>query len=320
MSPHRSMQSLVQEYLDERRRLGFSLAISGTQLMAFARFADHSDHRGPLNCGIILDWAQGEIPLAEHITWARRLEVVRPFAKYRARFDPRTEVPDARLFGKGHRRLTPHIYTDQEILDLLQAAREMAPQGTLRPATYEALFGLIASTGLRISEALHLRCMDVDLVRGRLTIRQTKFSKSRLVPFHDTAAKALQKYTALRRLYVPVRPEAFFFVSPSGAGLVNRTVHSAFERLRAGLGWIARGAHALPRIHDLRHTFICRRVQQWHQQGATIDNAMVALSTYVGHAKVSDTYWYLTAVPELMAIAGRNFEQFASKSKEGGRG
>ncbi len=320
MSPHRSMQSLVQEYLDERRRLGFSLAISGTQLMAFARFADHSDHRGPLNCGIILDWAQGEIPLAEHITWARRLEVVRPFAKYRARFDPRTEVPDARLFGKGHRRLTPHIYTDQEILDLLQAAREMAPQGTLRPATYEALFGLIASTGLRISEALHLRCMDVDLVRGRLTIRQTKFSKSRLVPFHDTAAKALQKYTALRRLYVPVRPEAFFFVSPSGAGLVNRTVHSAFERLRAGLDWIARGAHALPRIHDLRHTFICRRVQQWHQQGATIDNAMVALSTYVGHAKVSDTYWYLTAVPELMAIAGRNFEQFASKSKEGGRG
>jgi integrase len=320
MSFHRSMQSLVQEYLDERRRLGFSLAISGSQLMAFARFADHSGHRGPLNCRIILDWVQGQIPLAEHITWARRLEVVRPFAKYRARLDPRTEVPDAGLFGKGHRRLTPHIYTNQEIVELLQAAREMTPQGALRPATYEALFGLIAATGLRISEALHLRCADVDLVHGMLTIRQTKFSKSRLVPLHATAAKALQKYTTLRRFYVPVRSEAFFFVSTSGAGLVNRTVHCAFERLRAKLGWIARGAHAAPRIHDLRHTFICRRVQQWHRQGATIDNAMVALSTYVGHAKVSDTYWYLTGVPELMAIAGRNFEQFASKSKEGGRG
>lgn len=314
------MQSLVQEYLDERRRLGFSLAISGTQLMAFARFVDHSGYRGPLNCRIILDWVQGQIPHAERITWARRLEVIRPFAKYCARFDPRTEVPDARLFGKGHRRLTPHIYTDQEIVELLQAAREMAPQGTLRPATYEALFGLIAATGLRISEALHLRCNDVDLVQGIMTIRQTKFCKSRLVPLHATATKALRQYTAFRRTWVPVRPDAFFFISPSGAALVNRTVHNVFEQLRSELGWVARGSHAAPRIHDLRHTFICRRVQQWHRQGVTIDNAMVALSTYVGHAKVSDTYWYLTGVPELMAVAGRSFEQFALKSKEGGRG
>jgi len=200
---------------------------------------------------IILDWVQGQIPLAEHITWARRLEVIRPFAKYRARFDPRTEIPDAHLFGKGHRRLTPHIYSDQEIVDLLRAAREMTPQGTLRPATYEALFGLIAAAGLRISEALHLRCKDIDLVQGMLTIRQTKFSKSRLVPLHATAVKALQKYTAFRQLYVPVRLEALLFVSASGAGLVNRTVHGVFERLRAELGWTARGAHAAPRIHDL---------------------------------------------------------------------
>ncbi len=320
MSSPRSMQSLVQEYLGERRRLGFSLAISGTQLMTFARFVDHSGHRGPLNCRIILDWVQGQIPLAERITWARRLEVVRPFVKYCARIDPRTEVPDASLFGKGHRRLTPHIYSDREIADLMQAARELGPPGTLRPATYEALFGLIAATGLRISEALHLRYIDVDLVQGILTIRQTKFCKSRLVPLHATAARTLQKYTALRRHCVSVSPEAFFFVSSSGEGLVNRTVHGGFERIRAKLGWIARGSHAAPRIHDLRHTFICRRVQLWYRQGATIDNAMVALSTYVGHAKVSDTYWYLTGIPELMAIAGRNFEQFASKSKEGGRG
>lgn len=317
MSSRRSMQSLVQQYLQERRTLGFSLLISGSQLMAFARYADQSGHRGPLSCKIILAWVQGEIPLAKRITWARRLEVVRPFAKYCARFDPKTEVPDARLFGKGHPRRTPHIYTDQEILDLLKAARAMSPQGSLRPATYESLFGLIAATGLRISEALHLRCADVDLVRETLTVRQTKFCKSRLVPLHATVAHALKKYTSFRRSYVPVLPDAFFFVSANGAALGDRTVHWVFERIRTDLGWIARGDHPAPRIHDLRHTFICRRIQHWHERGATVDNAMVALSSYVGHAKVSDTYWYLTGVPELMALAGRSFEQFASFGEVG---
>jgi integrase len=284
--------------------------------MAFARFADQSGHCGSLNSRIILGWVQGQIPLAKRITWARRLEVIRPFAKYCARFDPGTEVPEVGIFGKGHRRLTPHIYTDQEISDLLRACHRLPPRGTLRPATYEALFGLIAATGLRISEALHLRCADVDLARGCLTIRQTKFCKSRLLPLHPTATEALKRYMAFRQRHAPRSLQSHFFVSSSGAGLVNRTVHGVFERLRADLRWTARGAHAAPRIHDLRHTFICRRVQLWHQQGADIDHAMVMLSTYVGHAKVSDTYWYLTGVPELMAVAGRNFEQFSSISQE----
>ena len=316
MTPKPSMQSRVQEYLDERRRLGFALTISGSQLMAFARFADQSGHRGPLNSRIIQGWVQGQIPLAKRITWARRLEVIRPFAKYCARFDPGTEVPEAGIFGKGHRRLTPHIYTDQEISDLLRACHRLPPRGTLRPATYEALFGLIAATGLRISEALHLRCADVDLAQGCLTVRRTKFCKSRLLPLHPTVTEALKRYMAFRQRHAPRSLQSHFFVSSSGAGLVNRTVHGVFERLREDLRWTARGAHAAPRIHDLRHTFICRRVQLWHQQGADIDHAMVMLSTYVGHAKVSDTYWYLTGVPELMAVAGRNFEQFSPIPQE----
>jgi integrase len=320
MSTQRSMQSLVQGYLDDRRRLGFALVSPAFQLMAFARFADQSGHRGPLNCSIILDWVRGQRPFAKRSTWASRLKIMIPFAKYRARFDHSTEIPEAGMFGKGDVRLTPHIYTDQEILDLLRAARSMTPQRTLRPATYEALFGLIAATGLRISEALHLRCADVDLTQGILTVRQTKFAKSRLVPLHPTASDALRRYTALRRLYVPVSPEAFFFLSRSGGALPRSTVQNVFTRLRAKLAWVPRGTRAAPRIHDLRHTFICRRVQLWHQQGANIDNAMAALSTYVGHVSVSDTYWYLTGVPELMAIAGRNFEQFASKPQEGSRG
>jgi len=316
MTPAPSMQSLVRAYLEERRRLGFALDISGSQLMAFARYVDQTGHRGPLTSRIILDWAQGQATRATHITWARRLEILRPFARYRAQFDPDTGIPDRYIFGRAHRRLTPHIYTDREIADLLAAAAQLAPKGSLRPATYETLFGLIAAAGLRISEALNLRCSDVDLTQRLLTVRQTKFRKSRLLPLHATTTAALARYLALRKEYVVTSRPDWFFVSLTGGRFIKRNVHWVFQRLRRSLGWIARGGHPAPRIHDLRHTFACRRVQIWHSQGAEIDHAMVALSTYLGHAKVSDTYWYLTGIPDLMAVTARRFENFALKVAE----
>lgn len=318
-----SMQSLVQDYLDERRRLGYALSVPGTQLMAFARFADRPGHRGPLTTDLVLSWARDEATRATPITWARRLEIVRPFAQHRARIDPGTEVPDADVFGRRHRRLAPHIYTDAEIADLLAAARRLPPAGMLRPATYETLFGLIAATGLRLSEALHLCCSDLDPGQGYLTVRRTKFCKSRLVPLvplHPSTMDALTQYLAVRQRHVPPTPDAPLFVAPAGDGLPTSTVHHVFKRIRSDLGWIARGGHPVPRIHDLRHTFICRRVMLWHEHGTDIDNAMLALSTYVGHVKVSDTYWYLSGVPDLMGIAGRCFERFASHSGEAHHG
>lgn len=306
-----SMQNLVTAYLDERRSLGFALTIPGTQLQAFARFADAAGHRGPLTRQLIISWARDQARRATPLTWARRLDVIRPFARHRARIEPGTYVPEADTFGRWRRRLAPHLYTDREIIDLLAAAGRLSPKGTLRPATYRALFGLIAATGLRISEALRLECADVDLDAGMLTVRQTKFAKSRLVPLHLTTVQALRQYLALRQRHLPAVADGPFLASPTGAALTKRTVHWVFDRLRKQLGWTARGGHAAPRIHDLRHTFICRRVRLWHEHGTDIDNAMVTLSTYVGHAKVSDTYWYLTAAPDLMAVAGRRFEQFA---------
>lgn len=305
-----SMQHLVQEYLDERRGLGFALTITGAQLLAFARFADAAGHRGPLTRELITSWARDRAKRATPLTWSRRIEVMRPFAKHRARVEPGTYVPDADTFGRSRRRLAPHIYTDREVTDLLAAAGRLSPKGTLRPATYRALFGLIAATGLRLSEALRLECDDVDLDAGVLTVRQTKFAKSRLVPLHPTTVRALKQYLALRRRYLPTAQGGTFLASARGTALAKRTVHWVFDRLRKQLGWTARGGHAAPRIHDLRHTFICRRVQLWHANGTDIDNAMVALSTYVGHAKVSDTYWYLTAAPDLMSAAGHRFELF----------
>lgn len=310
-----SMQSRVEEYLDDRRRLGFSLKTTGSYLMSFARYVDRIEHSGQLSSEIILAWAQNETASAKPTTWGKRLINIRGFLNYCAQTDGRTDVPDADVFGRLRGRPTPHIYTEAEVVDLLAAARRLPPPGTLRPATYETFFGLLAATGLRLSEALHLRCSDVDLVASHVTVRQAKWGKSRLVPLHPTVCEAMSQYLALRQ-HVPSAPDGHFFVSPSGTAIARKTAQNVFERLRTDLGWISRGTCPAPRIHDLRHSFICRRVMLWHEKGADIDNAMLALSTYVGHAAVTYTYWYLTGVPELMAVAGQCFELFASEAEE----
>jgi integrase len=311
-----SMAALAADYLAERRRLGFDLGISGAQITAFARFVDSAGHAGPLTTRIVLDWVQGEARHARPFSWARRLEVLRPFVRHLASLDPATEFPGTAIFGRAHRRLTPHIYTDQEISDLLAAARDLPPRGTSRPVTYATIFGLIAATGMRISEVLRLRCGDVDLDQGLLTVRETKFRKSRHVPLHPTVVAELRRYMAARTRCGSARADCPMLLSLTGKPLPNRTVHHVFQKLRASLGWTARGGHAEVRVHDLRHTFACRRVQLWDGRGADIDNAIAALSTYLGHAKVSDTYWYLTGIPDLMAVAGKRFELFAATTGE----
>ncbi|MCP4251335.1 MAG: tyrosine-type recombinase/integrase, partial [bacterium] len=195
-------------------------------------------------------------------TWARRLKLLRPFARWLQQFDPRTEVPDDTIFGRVGQRLAPHIYSEQEIVDLLAAARRLGPD--LRGATYAALFGLLAATGLRVSEAVHLTNANVDLKSGMLTVRQTKFAKSRQVPLHSSTVEALQRYRGVRNLQIAVADETPFFVSTRGqrrgCAVSLRQVNRVFQRLRDQSGWINRGAHAAPRIHDLRHTFVVRRV------------------------------------------------------------
>lgn len=309
-------QRRAQEYLDERRRLGYALSNSGAMLLAFAHFADKVGHKGPLTLKLIVDWAKGQATRTTPITWARRVEIIRPFAKFCARYEPKTAIPSVDMFGPAHRRLTPHIYSDEEVAALLAAAGRLPPAGTLRPATYQTLFGLIASTGLRRSEALKLLCSDFDAAQNRLTIRETKFRKSRHVYLHPTVTERLVRYVKLRDRFAGRASAKHLFVTRSGTGLPEATVQTVFEQLRAGLGWVARGGHVAPRIHDLRHTFICKRVKLWQRDGADIDHAMIALSTYVGHTRVTDTYWYLTAVPDLMAVTANRFERYASKATE----
>ena len=305
-----SMVALVEDYLTMRRQLGFALKISGHQLLRFARFADDKGHRGPITLKLATQWARSNAP--RPITWAARIELLRPFAKYRAQFDPATEIPPSHLFGSYRRRLVPHIYTTQEIQSLLTAASQLPPAGGLRPATYETLFGLLAVTGLRISEALHLKRQDVDLEDGIITVRETKFCKSRLVPLHPTSTKALQRYAHLRDVKVPIPPVSDFFLSDGGRRMLQDTVQRRFRHLCNQLHWRSRGGHPAPRIQDLRHSFITHCLLRWYRENINVDNKMLSLSTYVGHAEVSYTYWYVTGIPELMAIATRRFEKFTA--------
>ncbi|MDP1856475.1 MAG: tyrosine-type recombinase/integrase [Candidatus Nitrotoga sp.] len=288
-----------------------------TFLAGFADYVARHHHRGPLTVELMTDWVrQGKGGQGSPETWVRRLGKLRSFARYLKQFEPDTEVPDESIFGSEPGRVAPHIYHEDEITELLAAARQLGPHGSLRPMTFETLFGLMASTGLRVSEAINLRDADVDLKHGMLTIRQTKFAKSRQLPLHPSTVTALSHYRRQRAQHFPATDDSPFLIGSRGQRLGQplgeRQVHRVFNALRDSLGWVNRGAHAAPRLHDLRHTFAVRRMLLWHADGTDIDQMMLALSTYMGHAEILYTYWYLSAVPELMALAGGKFERFAN--------
>ena len=259
MSATPSLHARVERYLAERRRLGFSLRSPAYALRGFARHVQSIGHRGPLTVEVMTDWARRDSHgSSDPHTWARRLKNLRSFTRWMQQFEPRTEVPDDAIFGRLPERQAPHIYSLDEIVDLLAAARRLGPTSGLRGIIFETLFGLIACTGLRISEALALRDEDVDLTRGMLTIHQTKFGKSRQVPLHPSTIKALRRYRSGRDLSgESAQEDAPFFIGTRGRRrglpLGERQVHRVFEELREHLGWRNRGTHHAPRIHDLRH-------------------------------------------------------------------
>jgi integrase len=209
------------------------------------------------------------------------------------------------------RRTQPHIYSDGEIAELLTQASLLSPRGGLCPRTYVTLFSLLVSTGLRLGEACRLELGDVDLADGVLTVRATKFHKSRLVPLHPTTTQALARYASHRDASRDRSRLECFFRTERAPTLTSDTVYATFSRLRQRLRWTADGRVRRPCIHDLRHTFAVRRLVRWYADGVDVDRKILALSTYLGHAGVADTYWYLSAVPELMALTSARFERFA---------
>jgi integrase len=311
MNAHATIRQRVEAYLKERRQAGLALRVIGSQLKSFARFAEDRGHRGPLTLDLALAWVQAS-RRASPVTAAGRLEQLRPFTQFCHRLDPANVIAPEKFFGPRRGRVTPHIYTPQEIRALMDAAARWGPAGCLRAESYATLFGLLAATGLRLSEALNLERRDVDLKHGVLHIREAKFHKSRYVPLHPTTIRALRRYTRRRDRDALSATTALFFIADQARRLPVPTVRYAFDQLRQKLGWHCRGGHPAPRIHDLRFTFICRRLERWYAQGLDIDRLMLSLYTYVGHVNVTSTYWYLTATPELMRLAARRLQSFKS--------
>lgn len=311
-----SFLALVNDYLAMRHNLGFHVETQRWLLYSFARFLDRIEYRGPIKVDLAVRWALSPCP-GDPARAERRLRAVRQLARHILAFDPATEIPPAGLFGRLKRRNHPHIYSDGEITALLQECSRLQPSGGLRPRTYVTFFSLLASTGLRLSEARRLRRRDVDLQKSLLTIREGKFRKSRFVPLHPTTVRALTRYAARRDTFHSAPRSEFFFTTDRASVLEYAAVEKTFSRLRDRLGWTTQGRAARPRIHDLRHTFAVRRLLLWYEQGADVNRKILALATYLGHAKVTDTYWYLSATPELMAVTAQRFEDFAGPQREG---
>lgn len=316
MSRRPTMLKRAREYLAYRRTLGVELTSVEPLLLQFARYADRVSSRAPLTAQLAIRWA-GLPQQASRVYLARRLDVVRCFAKHLAIVDSDTEIPPNNVFGPAYQRVTPYILNADEISSLLTAARGLSPCDGLRPQTYATLFGLLACTGLRLQEALRLSRSDIDWQQGLLTVRESKFRKSRLVPLHSTVISILSKYVELRDQHFPNAKSNSFFVSMRGTALNRGTVEGTFLDLRKKLPWPERGGRPAPRIHDLRHTFACQRLAQWCQQGEDVEQWLPVLSTYLGHSNVRDTYWYLTATPELLCMAGNRFELFSERQSEG---
>lgn len=292
----------VESYLALRRAVGFGLRSSGFQLKSFAAFSEARGHQY-VSSDIAIEWAG----LARSILQrAQRLGIVIRFARYLRAEDPRHEVPPAIFGAEKPLRPIPYILTGEQIRQLIEAASQLGHK-TLRGVTYSTLFSLLACTGLRRSEAVHLRYADIT--PDGLVIRNTKFRKSRLVPLHETAKSGLERYLQRRRPYAPF--DDHVFVSLRRKPLLPEDVDRAFREAVKRVGLPPGGGHARPTPHSLRHTFAVRALENCPNGRDAITRHMLALSTYLGHTRVADTYWYLEAVPELLRDIAECTEQFA---------
>lgn len=311
-SNSQSLRKAVIEYLSVRRALGYKLKLAGAGLMDFVLFAEKSG-ADYVTAALALEWAQ-KPSSAQPATWAERLGFVREFARHQIAADPRTEIPAWDLLPHSAKRAQPYLYSDEEILRLLTAALNLPVsnhQGVLRRQTYYCLFGLLTVSGMRISEAVGLKLQDVDLDTGVLSIHGSKFGQSRLVPVHPSTQKALSDFKKFRDCYLNEHEfdSEYFFTTYGGGCLDTADVRRNFYAMSRMIGLRAKGSSKGPRIHDLRHRYAVETLLRWYRAGEDVERKLPHLSTYLGHVKVKDTYWYLTACPELMGLAVRLVEQ-----------
>ncbi len=300
-----SLPAALDEYLALRRSLGTELALPGLALRRFVEFLER-EKASRITRELALRWAlmpAGALPS----TWAARLGHVRRFAGWLSTIDPRTEVPPLKLLPYRYCRRPPYVYSDAEVEKLVRAAAQLPSSRGLRGLSCATLFGLLAATGLRLSEAIALDDGDVDLAAGILSIRRTKFGKSRFIPIHESTRKALAHYVRRRDGILPSRPTDAFFISDCGTRLGQCAARYNFAKVSRQVG-LRRSAGGYrhgkgPRLHDMRHRFAAKRLVEWYQAGFDVEREIPRLATYLGHVHVNETYWYIEAVPELLQLA-----------------
>lgn len=296
-----TLPQALDEYLALRQAMGFAVRDARRLLRRFIDFLEQ--HRATsITSALALSWAT-EPHAAQPAEWSRRLSLIRGFARYRSATDPRTQIPAAGILPYRPQRAAPYLYSDTEIEQLLQAAAQLPSPTGLRAHTYVAAFGLLAVTGLRVAELVALDDQDTDLTRGHVTIRRGKFGKSRLLPVHPTTQQALRHYVAARERCYPIPQSPSFLVSEQGARLTHWSLRATFVALSRQIGLRGPADSHGPRLHDLRHRFAVEALLRWYRQGADVERHLPELSTYLGHVKVADTYWYLSATPELLQLA-----------------
>jgi integrase len=301
----------LERYLQIRRDLGFHLSTSERVLRRFVEFANRR-REAHITTDLFLAWRE-EFGAANRHTWAARLGMVRQFALWLSGINPRHEVPPNGLIPGQYRRARPYIYGEQEIAQIVAEAAQLPSPNGIRGLTYSTFFGLIAVTGLRVSEALALDSDDLDTESGVLTIRRGKLGKARLIPVTKSTLAKLVTYAATRNRLLGRVPKSFFVTDvgrrPNDCSArYNFAVVCQRLGLRPNQRFNKHGRG--PRIHDLRHTFAARTLVDWYRKGKDPDREMLKLSTYLGHSEPSHTYWYIETVPELLEMASARASRF----------
>jgi integrase len=298
------LRSRAGEYLAMRRALGFKLIAQGRHVMSFVAFCEE---RGTdrVTSGLAVEWAAATTS-GDEVYQARRLDSVRIFARHLQALDPATEIPPEDVLSRRHGRMPPYLYSPQEVSALMDAAGSLMP--ALRAAAWQTLIGLLAVTGMRQGEACRLRRDDVDLEAGTITILDSKFGKSRQVFLDPTAIVALRAWEQARDKAFPGPRTEEFLLNGRGRPLAGSTVQHQFASLARTAGIQAPPGRRPPRLHDLRHVFTVATMLDFYRDGRNVQARLPLLSTWLGHVDPKSTYWYLSAVPELLALAAGRLE------------
>jgi integrase/recombinase XerD len=300
---------VVTDYLAVRRALGYKLVEQGRLLFDFVAYLDTASARR-VTTELAVAWATQPTGCSP-VRWAQRLAMVRGFARHLKAVDPDTEIPPLGVLPYRCRRVAPYLYSDADVEALMTAARGLrSPQ---RAATYETMVGLLAVTGMRSGEAIRLDRDHIDWDEAVVTIWNSKFHKSRAIPLHPTSLDALRRYAKIRDQHCPHPKAASFFLSTTGTRLNHDSLNRVFRGLLQNVGQGQPGRR-LPRPHDLRHRFAVKTLIGWYRTGVNVEAYMPLLSTYLGHSNPENTFWYLSAVPELLILASKRLER-AEKSR-----